>query len=1349
MSPRQHFAPGSRLTEFPSGDPVTQAIDSLRGYAYQLYASGLAWLDLRPGQELYLEVAQDYAVATQEALRAVQVKDTSANVTINSKAVRDALDAFIDLVERNPGREVHLSFLTTCSIAREQRREHRANGEQTLGYWRRAAAGADIQPLRDVLTKIELSDRVRRFIDVRGDAALRDELLRRIQWDCGQQPIEGIQRELEEGLLRYHIEKFRAAARREQLAAAVVQRILATIIQGGRSRLTDRDLLVLVTDTASVLVPRAGFETAIQSFGNTFGGAQAQAPLEAVGLSRMLEPQHELPFPTLLAERPDLTRDVLERTQRNGAAFVTGGTGSGKTTVARLTARAESSPWCILDLRDNSAEQIAQRLELAQGALSACGYRGIILDDLNEIENPAVRRALARFLTALRRRDMLCLITAYRKPSSRALSELGLDVNAHLTVPDLSLAEITALLAAAGGKGSKWPEAVQRASAWGHPQFVQAIISGLRARGWPAEELKSLLSFSPSADLEAETRAARNRIVAVLPKDTSTLLYRISLLFGRFDRPLALSVGAIDPAVPEPGAQLDQLIGPWVELITRSDMRVSPLLENAGAEILAPDATKRVHETAAQHILGGRSVKIDRANSGFLHALLSEQEWLLMRLALNVITASSELRRQLSEWMPALQWHTLDRKLFPSGRVAVSMLLRLAQFLLIEPTGNPNAIRNCWRALQAELAGIDDAEVRDRLEYMVLAKALFSQEAIAFLPDTVGLILRFAAISQRDSEWRAMLDKRTPSADGRTHSILGTFFITYALRIPSVPDLQRAFDTLDAVTPALRAALLDDVSDMPGDAGYIVNHAWLEESKRSTPDWPAHHNAYARMADQAQRWGNRDLSLRCHIVRGMILDEYLNDPAAALQVLDDTEKTLGADPALDRARAKIFYRRKDYEAALRLFRKNAGQMDLRDPLARAYSLREAAISAAELGEWTEAREWFAAARQGASGAVSANVKLMAIGLRADEALAAYKAGDITAALQGLDTALDEIAPIDPASSIAAGYRHRVIRHSILWLFGQATETDVEVGEHPAMMLPGMCSNPEPTDLSDMPFGSADYARYLLVQAEIASGVSAGMEQGVRAHLGGRAIPNMELLVRGTRMEFLARRLDAKGYIAALPAWVDSQIFLDTNRDIIQGSDPQNPAYGEIPPATPEQLLTPRAVLTAGDAILSFGIRAAVQNRADAIALLCAEAGEIPPGYPGRKILEVLADGKSSEEELPPYVAVEIHHVAHHAELTPDELFIACVRFTQWATKSNLQKVLARAIEAWARARWAHAIEEQQFNLRSPATSVPAIREALASTDAGLKFLGQLIIASQPAVRTKFDQAFRQFLLSLS
>jgi hypothetical protein len=601
--------------------------------------------------------------------------------------------------------------------------------------------------------------------------------------------------------------------------AAVVHRVLLTIIQPGNRRLTDADLLALVVDTASVLVSRPDFEAAIQNIGA--GMAGAGAAIESVQLSRLLEPERDLPLPPILAERNEITAVLLARAQRYGIGFVTGSTGCGKTTVARLTARVHGSQWNILDLRDASAEQTSQRLDLALGALGRSDSAGIILDDLNEIEDRHARRALSRFLSTLRRRDILCLITAYRKPSTRSFSELGIDETTHLAVPDLAEPEVAAMVSASGGDAKKWAAAVQRASAFGHPQLVQAVISGLRTRGWPDGELKSLRAFDPSLDIEAERLAARNRLVAVLPEKTSTLLYRISLLFGRFDRPLALAVGAISPAVPEPGVHLDQLIGPWIEPSTHGNMRVSPLLQHAGTEILAPDDTKRVHQTAAENILGGRRLGVDKANSGFLHALFGESEWLLMRLAHNIIATTAETRRQLSDWMASLRLHRLDRRIV-SDRPALSILLRLAQFLLIAPTGRPNAIRNCWHALGIELAELEDTEAREQLEYMIVAKALFTEEAIAFLPDVVGLILRLEELSQREPERRDLLNQRTPSPDGsRTHGLLGTLFITYALRMPSVADLQRAFGSLDTTTDTLRAALLDDIFDMPSDFALV------------------------------------------------------------------------------------------------------------------------------------------------------------------------------------------------------------------------------------------------------------------------------------------------------------------------------------------------------------------------------------------------------------------------------------------------------------------------------------------------------------------------------------------------
>ena len=50
-------------------DIARQAVDSLAGYAYQLYQTLSAWLALGPDEFLFVEVAEDYAVATTDRLK--------------------------------------------------------------------------------------------------------------------------------------------------------------------------------------------------------------------------------------------------------------------------------------------------------------------------------------------------------------------------------------------------------------------------------------------------------------------------------------------------------------------------------------------------------------------------------------------------------------------------------------------------------------------------------------------------------------------------------------------------------------------------------------------------------------------------------------------------------------------------------------------------------------------------------------------------------------------------------------------------------------------------------------------------------------------------------------------------------------------------------------------------------------------------------------------------------------------------------------------------------------------------------------------------------------------------------
>ena len=56
------FNPGRSVGVVPEGEKARQAVDSMRGYAYQVLAAAVAWTDLKNPGRLFLEVAEDYAV---------------------------------------------------------------------------------------------------------------------------------------------------------------------------------------------------------------------------------------------------------------------------------------------------------------------------------------------------------------------------------------------------------------------------------------------------------------------------------------------------------------------------------------------------------------------------------------------------------------------------------------------------------------------------------------------------------------------------------------------------------------------------------------------------------------------------------------------------------------------------------------------------------------------------------------------------------------------------------------------------------------------------------------------------------------------------------------------------------------------------------------------------------------------------------------------------------------------------------------------------------------------------------------------------------------------------------------
>ena len=554
------FSSGPRLSDAPQGDIARQAVAALRGYAFQLYGSVLAWLELKDGEDLFLEVAEDYAVVAQDALTAVQAKETRASgaVTLNTAGVKEAINSFVYLSHRNPARTVSLRYFTTSPIGLEKEVADRIEGMSGLQYWGSVAHGADVAPLRARLLRLELNQQTRVYIEGLDDEGLRDNLIRRINWDCGQGGLEDLEGEIEAKLLRLALPGIRIRPDQvRRVTSALVEQTLRTAISAPPRRLSTADLYSPIQGVTHTLILTSNLEAFISMAMGQGGGTHQLALIPS---SSWLFALDELPLPSRLVPRQTLVDSVQAALNAHGLGILTGSTGLGKTMIARFAAAQDGGNWRLVDLRDLSGASIADRLTAVLASLSDIDAGGLVLDDLDSWGDDAVRRLLQRLVGALRRRSLRCVITSHTEPTLSFMVDIGAPSSVIVPVPYLSTEEIGELIGELGQEGRLWSPIVQVMSGGGHPQLVQASIAVLESKGWRKEEFANVIMGTP--EIEQERVVARQRLIEALPDAVRALLYRLSIIAGQMDRGLAFAVAEVAPVVERPGEALERLIGP-------------------------------------------------------------------------------------------------------------------------------------------------------------------------------------------------------------------------------------------------------------------------------------------------------------------------------------------------------------------------------------------------------------------------------------------------------------------------------------------------------------------------------------------------------------------------------------------------------------------------------------------------------------------------------------------------------------------------------------------------------------------------------------------------------------------
>jgi len=260
---------------------------------------------------------------------------------------------------------------------------------------RQAAAGADVNPLRLILTSDKFTAEVQAYVNERDDEGLRRDLLQRIHWDCGKPDIVGLMQEIEQRLIVLGRDRFNfPAAEGRRLATVLIYHVLTiSVLKNASDRVLNRADLYSVIDAATrVSVSRQTVDSMLD-IGATVasalvGGQTLDATFSAVDISWLI-PSSDLPTPRGIIARQTLASMVEQALAKYGCVILVGGSGLGKSLVARQVAGKKSSGFVTVDLRDADARIAAQRLGLTLGRIGAHGFDCLIFDDFNQLKSPS------------------------------------------------------------------------------------------------------------------------------------------------------------------------------------------------------------------------------------------------------------------------------------------------------------------------------------------------------------------------------------------------------------------------------------------------------------------------------------------------------------------------------------------------------------------------------------------------------------------------------------------------------------------------------------------------------------------------------------------------------------------------------------------------------------------------------------------------------------------------------------------------------------------------------------------------------------------------------------------------
>jgi tetratricopeptide (TPR) repeat protein len=996
----------TRLTN----DPSREAVDSLGGYAYQLWQSLFAWLHLSEGERLFLEGAEDIDLLRGSEAVVSQTRIHSRPITLNTKPIRDAIGHYWEHVQRNSDRVVHYRYVTPASVGSELTDDFGFD-RPGLELWadiQRLERPEDYEGLVDAMRRHLLGDEaiapnVRAFLSDASLADIRNRLIVPVRWDVNAATQEDVIALVRRAIVAMGRDQQLTGPQSRMAIPALLQRIFEKA-SARDDRWLDHDDLVDAFETATSIPVRVNQLAVLLT---ESAGAPTPPSDEAV-----LDPLPGLP--PRFYHRANVFAE-MQRRLGNRLLILIGSSGVGKTAAAVDYAGRSGLPWAYIDLRGRTATEADHILRVAIRTFPSGDAIGLVIDDLPSVGDVRrYERALSRVVDFVVGNGRDVVVTSYSEPAPSLRAALRLDGDAVYPMPMFTEEDAHDFLRERGASDDaarRWQLPIV-ALTGGHPTLVDARVLDLEGRGFPPPAVDDIFE-QPQEVHDAQDQA--RRYIATIDIRQRTLLYRASISTYPIRREHLTTLGAAnipgEGPVERPGEVVDQLLGPWLELAPGNRYHLSPLAFGAG-----PIANNAAWTVAAHHALGRalmslQTVDVRDAALAVLHAFHGEDAPLLSQILELFMQAMDDdfwiALGRFAPWFSALAVDTPTHELL--NNLAILSLLRCAQYRVAR---GRNDVDNAARIVAAFNAEVPDDDFHLPLRFIFYSViCVYSAEGVRTeLDHVISWIHITERATQSANAFVLAMAQSLTSLPGATGDIAQDTGALVFGAVNTYDDLEGLTERLEREDANISRRLVTWIEQTPVAWRGVVANMIVDQRDGEDPDFPRLAEALEHFENLCNAIGATALAIEASASAIRVLAEFADNVTTARTHLDAARERYGNVPRLRLVDAVITHLVGDARGAIPMFQEAIGALEYsEDDIEPASDLRLAAIDAGTTDEYELASELLEVA---ATHTILATTPFLRLGLLFDAAYGYWRAGEEQRSLQLAESAADELIAIE-------------------------------------------------------------------------------------------------------------------------------------------------------------------------------------------------------------------------------------------------------------------------------------------------------------------------------------------------